>query len=105
MPEWAQLRGDIFAARDALVRRVRAHRDWLESRRSALPLVPGERVLDNARATEAADRRFQSELDATVAELNANVARHNLLVGTALLQLTALTVERLSQLADEEPSA
>ena len=101
-PEWADLRRDLFAARDALARRIRAHRRWLLSRRAALGAAPAERVLEHARATEAADRRFQNELLAALSEYNGRIARHNLLVSTPLLQLTTLTMERLDDLAREE---
>lgn len=59
-------------------------------------------MLEHARATEAADRRFQNELLAALSEYNGRIARHNLLVSTPLLQLTTLTMERLDDLAREE---
>jgi hypothetical protein len=58
--------------------------------------------MDSVRATEAADLRFQAQLAEAVAELNAKIARYNLLVRAQLLQLTPLTPDLVRQLAARE---
>lgn len=100
-PEWVELRRDIHERREELVRRARAHAAWLVSRRMELSSIAAERILDHARATAEEDRRVRAGLEETRRELNADVRRHNLLVGAAL-QLVPLDAERLDRLADEE---
>lgn len=83
-PEFVELRREIADRRERLVRRLRAHRDWLEERALLLRDLPAERILDAARATTEFDSRLESELLRATGEINALVARHNLKVPLAL---------------------
>jgi len=82
--EFVELRREIADRRDRLVRRLRAHREWLADRAAMLNDLPGEQILDAARATTDFDARVQSEMRSAVGELNALVARHNLKVPLGL---------------------
>jgi len=93
-PEFVELRREIADRRDRLVRRLRAHRAWLEDRAALLTHLPAERILDAARITTDHDARVESELRSALAELNALVARHNLKVPLAL-QIPPLALEHL----------
>jgi hypothetical protein len=95
-PEFVELRREIADRRDRLVRRLRAHREWLVDRGALLRDVPAERILDTARATTEFDARVESELRGALAELNALVARHNLRVPLAL-QIPPLSLELLRE--------
>lgn len=99
LPEWAELRREVEAERERLLRRLRAHLAWLRARDAALEALPAERILDATRATADRDAAFRRELSEAVARLNATIARHNLVLGAPLLQLAPLTVERLFRLA------
>jgi hypothetical protein len=94
-PEFVELRREIAAHRDRLVRRLRAHRGWLADRAALLRELPAERILDAARATTEIDARVQSELRTAVGEMNGLVARHNLKVPFSL-QISPLSLEHLS---------
>lgn len=102
VPEWVEARQEIQQERARLVRHVRGHRAWLASRTASLRTLPAERIMDSVRATEAADLRFQAQLAEAVAELNAKIARYNLLVRAQLLQLAPLTADLVRQLATRE---
>jgi len=93
-PEFIELRREIADRRDRLVRRLRAHRAWLEDRAALLNHLPAERILDAARATTDHDARVESELRSALGELNALVVRHNLKVPLAL-QISPLALEHL----------
>jgi len=93
-PEFVELRHEIADRRDRLVRRLRAHRLWLEDRAALVRDLPAERILDAARATTEFDSRVESELRGAMGEINALVARHNLKVPLAL-QIPALSLEHL----------
>lgn len=95
-PEFVELRREIADRRDRLVRRLRAHRDWLADRAAMLHDVPAERVLDAARATTDFDARVESELRSALVELNALVARHNLKVPLGL-QISPLSLDHLRE--------
>lgn len=95
-PEFVELRREIAHRRDRLVRRLRAHREWLADRTAMLNDLPAERILDAARATTDFDAQVQSELRSAVGELNALVARHNLKVSLGL-QIPPLTLELLRE--------
>ena len=94
VPEFVEQRREIDHRRDRLVRRLRAHREWLAARRSLLSELPAESILDAARATDAADARVEAELGEAVAALNAIVARHNLRVPFRL-QIAPLSLAHL----------
>jgi len=93
-PEFVELRREIADRRDRLVRRLRAHREWLDERALLLRDLPAERILDAARATTDFDSRLESELLRATGEINALVARHNLKVPLAL-QIPPLSLEHL----------
>jgi hypothetical protein len=95
-PEFVELRREIAARRDRLVRRLRAHREWLGDRAALLRDLPAERILDAAHATTDFDARVESELRSAVGELNALVARHNLKVPLGL-QIPPLSLELLRE--------
>ena len=95
-PEFVELRREIADRRDRLMRRLRAHRDWLTDRAALLHDLPAERILDAARATSEFDARIESELQSAVGEMNALVARHNLKVPLTL-QISPLSLEHLRE--------
>ena len=95
-PEFVELRREIADRRDRLVRRLRAHREWLADRAALLHDLPAERILDAARVTTDFDARVESELRGAVGELNALVARHNLTVPLRL-QIAPLSLDRLRE--------
>jgi hypothetical protein len=95
-PEFVELRREIAERRDRIVRRLQAHRDWLEDRAALLHVLPAERILDAARATTDLDARVESELRGALGELNALVARHNLKVPLGL-QIPPLRLEHLRE--------
>ncbi|MGH2498725.1 MAG: DnaJ family domain-containing protein [Candidatus Limnocylindria bacterium] len=95
LPAWAQLRKDIDAERERIVRRMRGHLVWLDARAAELRALPAERLLEATRATGARDARVREELDGAVAELNRVIARYNAVVPVAGLQLVPLSGQRL----------
>ena len=95
-PEFVELRREIADRRDRLVRRLRAHREWLADRAALLRDLPAERILDAARATTDSDGRVEAELRSAMGEINALVARHNLKVPLAL-QIPPLSLEHLRE--------
>ena len=98
-PEFVELRREIAERRDRLVRRLRAHRDWLVDRAALLHDLPAERILDTARATTDFDARVESELGGALGELNTLIARHNLKVPLAM-QIPPLSLEHLRRRSD-----
>ena len=95
-PEFVELRREIANRRDRIVRRLRAHREWLSDRAALLHDLPAERILDAARATSDFDARVQSELRSAIGELNTLVACHNLKVPLGL-QIAPLALELLRE--------
>ena len=95
-PEFVELRREIADRRDRLVRRLRAHREWLEDRAALLRDLPAERILDAARATTDFDGRVEAGLRTAMGEINALIARHNLKVPLAL-QIPPLSIEHLRE--------
>ena len=93
-PEFVELRREIAGRRDRIVRRLRAHREWLSDRAALLHDLPAERILDAARVTRDFDARVESELHSALGELNALVARHNLKVPLGL-QIPPLALQHL----------
>src|SRR3979490_1635141 len=101
-PEFVELRREIADRRDRLMRRLRAHRDWLTDRAALLHDLPAERILDAARATTEFDARVESELRGAVGEMNALVARHTLGVRLAR-QTPPLSLEHLRERERRSP--
>lgn len=95
-PEFVELRREIADRRDRLVRRLRAHREWLDDRAALLRDLPAERILDAARATTDFDVRVEAGLRSAMGEINALIARHNLKVPLAL-QIPPLSLEHLRE--------
>ena len=97
-PEFVELRREIAERRARVVRRLRAHREWLVDRAALLHDLPAERILDAARTTAEFDARVESDLRSALGELNALVARHNLKVPLGL-QISLLSLESLRERA------
>ena len=95
-PEFVELRREIADRRDRLIRRLGAHREWLEDRAALLRDLPAEHILDAARATTDFDGRVEAGLRSAMGEINALVARHNLRVPLAL-QIPPLSLELLRE--------
>jgi hypothetical protein len=93
LPGWAQLRREIEAERERLVRAGRAHREWRVRRRAHLVTLPAERLVEAARATEAREARVRGEIAAAVQALNAQVDRLNGIVPADSLQLAPFRVD------------
>jgi len=100
-PEFVELRREIGRRRDRIVRRLRAHRDWLADRAAVLNDLPAERILDAARATSDFDARVESELRSALEELNSIVARHNLRVPLGL-QIPPLALKHLRERSERD---
>jgi hypothetical protein len=100
-PEFVELRREIAGRRDRIVRRLRAHREWLADRAALLHDLPAERILDAARATSDFDARIESELQGALGALNAIVARHNLKVPLGL-QIPPLALEHLRERSERD---
>jgi hypothetical protein len=102
-PLWADLRRDITERRSRIVMRLRAHLAWLERRQALLEHLPAERIVAEVALTEEADRRVRAEVAKSIAELNALVRHHNLVVTAASLHLTVATLEGLLDAARLSP--
>jgi hypothetical protein len=100
-PEFVELRREIAGRRDRIVRRLRAHRDWLADRAALLRDLPAERILDAARTTSDFDARVESELQSALGELNLLVARHNLKVPLGL-QISPLALHHLRERSERD---
>jgi hypothetical protein len=99
--EFVELRREIAGRRDRIVRRLRAHRDWLADRAALLHDLPAWRILDAARATSDFDMRVESELHGALGDLNALVARHNLKVPLGL-QIPPLALQHLRERSERD---
>ena len=92
IPVWSQERIEIDAELDRLRARCRGQQAWLAARALALGTLPGDRIVEAARVTAAADQRFRSELGSAVQALNERIGRYNAIVpsaGLALLPVSA----------------
>jgi len=98
LPVWAELRREIADERARLVARVRRHLNWLRDREALLDRLSAERIVGEREATRTIDERVRGELGRAVEALNALASRHDLMVPPSL-QLSRLSVERLSELA------
>jgi hypothetical protein len=102
-PLWADLRRDITERRTRIVTRLRAHRSWLERRQALLEHLPAERIVAEVALTKEADDRTRAEVAKSIAELNALVRHHNLVVTAVSLHLNAATLEGLLDVARASP--
>lgn len=94
LPGWAQLRREIEAERERLVRLAAGQRAWRARRDEQLRALPAERILDAARATGEREARERGELEAAVRALNVKVHRFNAEVPVGSLQLVPFRPEQ-----------
>lgn len=99
VPAWADLRKEIDAERERLVRRARAHLGWLAARHEQLARASADRILETARATDARDAAVRAAIDAAVSELNALIRRYDLIVPVGALQLADVTSREIFEVA------
>ena len=98
-PLWADLRRECTERRARIVTRLRAHLTWLERRRGLLEHLPAERIVPELALTEQADGRVRAEVAQAIAELNALVRHHNLVVIAASLHLPIASLDDLVEIA------
>jgi hypothetical protein len=98
-PLWADLRRDITERRTRIVMRLRAHLVWLERRKALLEHMPAERIVPEVMRTNEADGRVRAEVAQAIAELNALVRHHNLVVTATSLHVATATLEGLIDVA------
>jgi hypothetical protein len=82
-----------------IVTRLRAHLAWLERRHALLEHVPAERIVSEVALTKQTDDRVRAEVANAVAELNALIRHHNLVVTATPLHLATATFEGLLETA------
>ena len=98
-PLWAELRRDITERRTRIVMRLRAHLVWLERRWALVEHLPAERIVPEVARTNEADVRVRAEVAQSIAELNALVSHHNLVVTATSLHVATATLEGLIDVA------
>jgi len=98
-PLWADLRREIAECRTRVVMRLRAHLVWLDRRKALLEHVPAERIVPEVALTNEADARVRAEVAQAIAELNALVRHHNLVVTATSLHVPTATLEGLLSVA------
>jgi hypothetical protein len=98
-PLWAELRHDITERRARIVMRLRAHLLWLDRRQALLEHVPAERIVAEVRLTSEADARVRAEVAQAIAELNALVRHHNLVVTATTVHVGTVTLQGLIDVA------
>jgi DnaJ-like protein len=98
-PLWSELRRDVTERRVRIVTRLRAHLDWLQRRQAQLKDLPAERIVSELALTRNADGRVRAEVAHAIAELNALVRHHNLLVTATSLHLATATLQGLIEVA------
>jgi hypothetical protein len=98
-PIWTELRREITERRTRIVMRLRGHLVWLERRKALLEHLPAERIVPEIALTNEADARVRAEVARSIAELNALVRHHNLVVTATSLHLATATLEGLIDVA------
>jgi len=98
-PLWTELRREITERRLRIVTRLRAHVTWLARRQELLQRMPSERIVSEVAITKKGDDRAHAEIAQAIAELNALVRHHNLVVTATSLHIPTATLERLLELA------
>jgi transposase len=98
-PLWSELRRDITERRIRILTRLRAHLAWLERRQALLEHLPAERIVSEVALTKQIDGRVRAEVTQAVAELNALIRHHNLVVTATTLHLQTGTLEGLIEIA------
>jgi hypothetical protein len=74
---------------------LRSHLAWLERRQAFLEHVPAERIVREVALTKEVDARVRAEVSQAIAEVNALVRHHNLVVTATSLHLTTATLDGL----------
>ena len=98
-PLWSDLRRDITERRLRIVTRLRNHLVWLERRQALLEHLPAERIVSEVMLTKQGDDRVRAEVAQAIAEVNALVKHHNLVVTVTSLHVATATFERLIEIA------
>lgn len=98
-PLWTELRRDATERRMRIVMRLRAHLVWLETRQKLLQHLPAERIVAELALTKQTDGRVRAEVAHAIAELNALVRDHNLVVTATGLHLPIASLEGLIEVA------
>jgi hypothetical protein len=98
-PLWLELRRDIAERRARIVTRLRVHLSWLERRQALLEHLPAERIVREIVQTKESDKLVRAEAAGAIAELNALVRHHNLIVTAPNLHLPVATLEDLIEIA------
>ena len=98
-PLWAELRRDIMERRLRIVTRLRAHVAWVARRQELVATLPSERIMSEVALTKQGDDRTRAEVTQSIAELNALVRRHNLMVTATSLHVPTATLEGLLEIA------
>jgi hypothetical protein len=98
-PLWTELRREIAERRTRIVMRLRAHLVWLERRQALLKDLPAERIVSEVALTNEADARVRAEVAQAIAELNALVRHHNLVVTATSIHVATATLEGLMDVA------
>ncbi|TMC72045.1 MAG: DUF1992 domain-containing protein [Chloroflexi bacterium] len=98
-PMWTELRREAAERRMRIVVRLRSHLVWLESRQRLLEHLPAERIVSELALTRQADGRVRAEVADAIAELNALVRHHNLVVTATALHLPTASLEGLIEVA------
>jgi len=98
-PLWTELRREITERRMRIVTRLRGHLAWVERRKALLEHLPAERIVAETALTNDADARVRAEVTRSIAELNALVSDHNLVVTATSLHLPTATLEGLTAVA------
>jgi hypothetical protein len=94
-PLWTDLRLDITERRARILMRLRGHFVWLERRQALLQHLPAERIVPEVVLTNEADARVRAEVVQAIADLNALVRHHNLVVTATGLHLAIATLDGL----------
>ena len=102
-PLWTELRREIRERRARILMRLRGHLVWLERRQALLQHLPAERIVPEVALTNEADARVRSEVAQAIADLNALVRHHNLVVTATSLHLAIATLDGLIDVARAAP--
>jgi hypothetical protein len=98
-PLWTELRREIMERRVRIVTRLRSHLAWLARRQELLEQLPSERIVSELALTKQGDDRVRAEISQAIAELNALVRHHNLIVTATSLHIPTATLEGLLEIA------
>jgi hypothetical protein len=82
-----------------IVTRLRRHLAWVARRQELLGHLPSERIVSEVALTKRGDDRVRAEVAQAIAELNALVSHHNLVVTATGLHIHMATLEGLLEIA------